>query len=131
MEPVSLIVGALAVCAGEAGKAVVSEAVKDGYARLKALVRARFAERPTGEAALAQYEVKPEQWAGALEAELVEIRAGEDPAVIEAAQRVMASADPDGAREGRYRVDLRGAQGVQVGDHNTQTNTFGGPSPAR
>jgi hypothetical protein len=28
---------------------------------------------------------------------------------------------------GKYRVDLSGAQGVQVGDHNIQTNTFATP----
>ncbi len=130
MEPVSLIVGALAVCAGDAGKAVVSEAVKDAYARLKAAVRTRLSSRSSGEVALAQYERKPEQWAGALEAELVEVGATEDAAVVEAAQRVMLATDPAGSQAGKYLVDLRGAQGVQVGDHNVQTNTFDAPPSA-
>lgn len=36
----------------------------------------------------------------------------------------MSLMDADGARTGKYTVDLRGAQGIQVGDGNTQTNTF-------
>jgi hypothetical protein len=40
---------------------------------------------------------------------------------------LLALLDPTGTRAGKYMVDLRGAQGVQVGDHNTQTNTFSTP----
>jgi len=35
--------------------------------------------------------------------------------------------DLPGARAGKYDVQVHGGQGVQVGDHNTQTNTFGAP----
>ena len=37
--------------------------------------------------------------------------------------------DEAGSRTGKYAVTVRDSQGVQVGDHNTQTNTFG-PRPA-
>ena len=37
----------------------------------------------------------------------------------------MALVDAAGSQSGKYTVDVRGSQGVQVGDHNTQTNTFG------
>jgi hypothetical protein len=127
VDPVSLIVGALAVCAGEAGKAAVSEAVKDAYASLKSAIKARFAGNASGEVALERYEQKPQQWAGALEAELVEVNADHDAVIVEAAQRVLGLVDPAGQQTGKYKVDLRGTQGVQVGDHNTQHNTFGGP----
>lgn len=130
MEPVSLIVGALAVCAGEAGKAAVSEAVKDAYTRLRSLVAARFAGRPSGEVALAQYEQKPEPWEGALTAELLEVGAADDSALVEAAQEVMAVADPSGSQRGKYQVIVRRSKGVQVGDHNTQHNQFGAPPPS-
>jgi hypothetical protein len=49
--------------------------------------------------------------------------------VVEAAQQLMALLDAAGRQSGKYLVDLRGAQGVQVGDHNTQTNTFTTPPP--
>jgi hypothetical protein len=48
-----------------------------------------------------------------------------DREVEAAAKKLMAMVDPDGAAAGKYTVDLRGAQGVQVGEQNTQTNTFG------
>jgi hypothetical protein len=55
---------------------------------------------------------------------LVRTAAVDDRRVIEAAQRLMALVDEAGSKAGKYTVDLRGAQGVQVGDHNTQHNTF-------
>jgi RIP homotypic interaction motif len=39
----------------------------------------------------------------------------------------MALVDATGLARGRYDIDIRGAQGVQIGDHSTQTNTFGAP----
>jgi RIP homotypic interaction motif len=33
--------------------------------------------------------------------------------------------DKAGSRAGKYLVTVHGSQGVQVGDHNTQTNIFG------
>ena len=63
-----------------------------------------------------------------MEAELVAVGADDDPAILESARRLMALLDPAGFRAGKYEVDLRGAQGVQVGDHNTQINTFSTPS---
>jgi len=40
---------------------------------------------------------------------------------------MLALVDQAGTQEGKYRVDAQGAQGVQVGDHNTQSNTFTSP----
>ena len=47
--------------------------------------------------------------------------------LLEAAQSLMSLVDEAGTRAGKYTVDLRGAQGVQVGDHDTQDNTFNTP----
>lgn len=114
MDPVSLIVAALAAGAQN----TATGAIKDAYAGLKALVRRRLSGRPTGEVALAQHEAKPEQWGPALAAELVEANARQDAVAVEAAQRLMALLDTSGSRAGKYLVDVRGSQGVQVGDHN-------------
>ena len=35
--------------------------------------------------------------------------------------------DPVGVRAGKYTVDVRGAQGVQIGDHDRQDNVFNAP----
>lgn len=39
----------------------------------------------------------------------------------------MRVADPAGTRAGKYTVHLAGAQSVQVGDHNQQSNVFNAP----
>jgi len=124
------IVAALAAGAVAGAQNTATDAVKDAYTGLKELVRRRLSGRESGQVALARQEAKPQQWARALEAELVEVKAGDDPAAVEAAQRLMTLLDPTGAQAGKYMVDLRGAQGIQVCDHNTQTNTFSTPPTA-
>lgn len=130
MDPVSLIVAALAAGAVAGAQNTATDAVKDAYTGLKELVRRRLSGRESGRVALARHEADPQQQVPVLEAELVEVGAGDDAAVVAAAQRVMALVDAAGTRAGRYTVDVRGAQGVQVGDHNVQTNTFSAPPPA-
>jgi hypothetical protein len=124
MDPISLIVDALAAGAASGLRDAATSAVKDAYAGLRDLVRGRVAGRQVVETALAEYEKAPEVWAAPLSAQLVEVGADTDVQIIKAAQRVMALMDEAGSSAGKYLVDVRGAQGVQVGDRNTQTNTF-------
>ena len=130
MDPVALIVAALAAGAVAGAESTATEAVKDAYAGLKGLVRQRLAGRESGEAALARHENEPEQAAEVLEAELVAAGARDDAVLLEAVRRLLVELDPAGDRAGKYTVDLRGAQGSQVGDHNVQTNTFSAPPSA-
>ncbi len=53
MDPVTLIVTALGAGAGSALQDQTSMVVKDACARLKSLVKERFADRPKGQLALA------------------------------------------------------------------------------
>jgi hypothetical protein len=128
MEPVSLIMSALAAGAVAGVQNTAGEAVKDAYRGLKAAVERIFRGRSSGQAALERHEENPDAWAGALEAELVEVDAGQHADLIRAAQQLLALVDEVGARSGKYQVDLRGGRGVQVGDGNTMTNTFTTPS---
>ncbi|RSN31399.1 hypothetical protein DMC61_14730 [Amycolatopsis sp. WAC 04169] len=59
-----------------------------------------------------------------LAAALTAAGAEDDEELVAAALKVLELTDPDGAHAGKYRVLLHGNKGVQVGDHNTQTNTF-------
>lgn len=120
MDPVSLIVTALTAGAVAGAQNTATDAVKDAYAGLKELVHRRFKGRPSGETALEQHEIRPHAWQGALEAELVEVDAGRDGALIDAAEQLIALTD---TQPGRYRVYVRESQNVQIGDYNTQTNT--------
>jgi hypothetical protein len=124
MDPVSVIVAALAAGAGVGLKETASRAVKDAYGGLQELVRRRLGSRPVAQTALVEHEKAPQVWQEPLSAELVAVDAGSDQQIVAAAQRLLALVDEVGTRSGKYLVDVRGAQGVQVGDHNTQTNTF-------
>jgi hypothetical protein len=129
MDPVTLIVTALAAGAASALQDGAAQAVKDAYARLKGLVKRRFAARPKGELVLAEHEVAPQTWQAPLAAELSAAGAESDADLVAAAQALMSLVDEAGSRSGKYAVTVSDSQGVQVGDHNTQTNTFG-PRPA-
>jgi hypothetical protein len=128
VEPVSLIVAALIAGAAAGVKGTMTNAVTDAYQGLKALVLRRFAGRPAGETALERLPDDPEAWTPTLLAELEHVKAGSDEGLVEVAQHLMALLDAEGTRAGRYQVDARGAQGVQVGDHGTQHNVFNAPN---
>jgi hypothetical protein len=125
MDPVTLIVTALAAGTSAALQDGASAAVKEAYARLKALVKRRFAARPKGELVLAEHEAAPQTWEAPLVAELSAAGADGDADLVAAAQALMKLIDGAGSRSGKYVVAVQDSQGVQIGDHNTQTNTFG------
>lgn len=124
MDPITLIVTALAAGAALGLKDSASSAVKDAYAGLRALVRKKLAGRPDAEVVLARHEKAPETWQAPLMAELAESGADRDRDLEAAAQALMNLVDEAGARAGKYTVDVRGAQGVQIGDHARQDNVF-------
>ena len=126
MDPVSLIVTALAAGAGQGITDTASAAVKDAYASLKARVRKRLGGGPSAELVLAKHEQAPETWQAPLMAELADSGAGDDRDLIAAAQALLDLLGETAGR-GKYAVDARGAQGVQVGDHNRQDNVFKAP----
>ena len=124
MDPVTLIVTALAAGAASALQDGTAAAVKDAYVRLKVLVKKRLASHPDGELVLARHEDAPQTWEAPLAAELSAAGAERDADLLAAAQVLMSLVDEEGTRSGKYLVTVHDSQGVQVGDHNTQTNTF-------
>jgi hypothetical protein len=130
VDPVTLLVTALATGTATGVGETATAAVKDAYGKLKNLVASRFAGHPSREVVLAELEKQPEVWRAPLMQAVTDSGAATDPAVIEAAKRLMALVDAAGARAGKYTVDVHGAQGVEVGDHNQQANTFATAPPA-
>jgi RIP homotypic interaction motif len=131
MESVSLVTTALAAGASQALKDEARASVKTAYAGLKALVTRRLGDSPRAEMILDEHEQAPQTWAAPLEVELAKAGADSDPDVVAAAQELMALLDTQGWRSGKYVIDVSGSQGIQVGDHNTQVNTFGRPPSDR
>jgi hypothetical protein len=101
-----------------------SDAVAAAYSRLKRLVADRFAGNKSAEVALSEHESDPETWRTPLAKTLAATGTIADESVIVAAQQLMALLDAAGTQAGKYDVDLRGAQGVQVGKGNQQFNVY-------
>lgn len=124
MEPVTMIVTALTAGMVAAMQDGVRATVKDGYTRLRDAVRKRLAGRPEGELALERHEDAPGQWDDALTAELAESGAADDESLIEAARELLRMVEEESAHSPRYNISITDSRGVQIGDGNTQNNTF-------
>jgi hypothetical protein len=128
MDPITLIVTALAAGAAAGTLDTVQDAAKSGiasaYAKLRALVTKRVAGNQAAEVALAKYEANPKTWEAPLADELTELGAGADADLLSAAKALMELVDEAGARAGQYNVTIKDSQGVQVGDGNIQVNRF-------
>ncbi len=85
MDPITLIVTALATGAAAAATDIATDVVKSGYARLKALIARKFADKPDVVNAVAQVEQKPnsESRKGMLKEELEAAGASEDDELIQ------------------------------------------------
>ncbi|GAA3905394.1 hypothetical protein [Actinoplanes auranticolor] len=124
MDPVSLIVGALAAGLSES----VTGAVQDTYKGLRDALIRRIRRSN------ASPEVNAEQAVRALESKAADPQAlhasikatdlGDDPEVVSQARLVLEAADRAGIKVGKYVVDLREAKGVQVGDNPNMTINF-------
>jgi rhamnose utilization protein RhaD (predicted bifunctional aldolase and dehydrogenase) len=117
VDPVSLIVAALAAGASAAFQDAARQVVKDAYAGLKSLLRHNLADEPEALSVIEQHEEAPEVWEKSLERELGRTGVADDEAVVRAAQRLLAAIDPEGARAGKYNVTISGGKGIVVGDH--------------
>ncbi|MFK0248184.1 hypothetical protein ACIQUM_26120 [Amycolatopsis azurea] len=130
IESVELVVAALAAGAAAGTRETASTAVKDAYSGVKTLAlrtlrRGESVPAAVVEAVESDVITSGDDEGGVarrrdLEAALTEVGAGNDDELVAAALKVLELTDP-----GKYRVTLHGNKGVQVGDHNTQTNTFG------
>ncbi len=125
MDPLSLIITALAAGASAAVKETAGKAVKDGYEGLKALIRRKFAGKPPAETALEEHEADPDTWHKPLEKALRDVHADEDEDLLAMAKELLKTVDPEGASQGKYSVTISGGQGIYVGDKGAVTMDFG------
>jgi hypothetical protein len=112
VDPVTLVVAALAAGAGAGAKDAAAQAVKDAYAGLKALVLRRVADTPDGELAVERQESDPATWQAPVTKAVRESGAADDAVVVAAAQRLMELLDPKGAAAGRYTITASGERSV-------------------
>ncbi len=95
MEPISLIVGALAAGAAAALKDTANQAVKSCYDGLKHLIKERFAKKADQEAAkdaektLTKYEKDPDTYEKPLLKELSAVQADQEQTIVQKAQQLI------------------------------------------
>jgi hypothetical protein len=119
VDPISLILSALAAGAAAASQDAASDAVKSAYQRLRGLVRRRLASRQQ-EAALDAYDQDGEAGAEALRASLAETGAEHDQELLDVARVVIAAP----ARQTNLQFNAP-VNGLVAGDHNQVRMNFG------
>jgi hypothetical protein len=124
MDPVSLIVAALATGASAALKDTAGQAVKDAYGGLKSLLKRKVADEPLAPEVIDKHAAEPEVWEKPLQAELARSGAADDEEIVRSAQQLLALVDPVGAQAGKYDVTISGGKGIVVGDHARVEMTF-------
>lgn len=123
MDPVSVIVGALAAGALAGAQDAASSSIRDSYEHLKSLLRNRFGGRVAAETALDEHEQDPASWEPALRSELLRAGIDTDHQVVEHAQALLGMISPESSAGGdTFNVDNRGSRGQQFGRGNTQYN---------
>jgi len=120
MDPISLIVAALAAGVSQ----TASEAVEDAYAGLKALIRRRFGGDRGAEAALDHLEQQPEADNSELARHLRVVGADRDGELALTAQALLRLVDPAGSQAGKYDVRITGGKGIVVGDNASVAMNF-------
>ena len=112
MDPIALIVAALAAGASagtlEALKDDVKDLVTAAYARLRGLARTCVADQPGAELVLAQYETDPQTWEVPLAMMLTEGSGADDVNLVAAARALMELVDATGTAAGKYDVTIKG-----------------------
>lgn len=120
MEPITVILAAIAAGAAKGVGDSASEAVEKAYTGLREALRRRFRGDTDAEAALVRYVADPDSAEDVLARHLRSTGAGADDTVLAAAERVLVE-----SRAGGPDVRASTMQGVQIGDRNKQKNTFG------
>ncbi|MGW7596929.1 hypothetical protein [Streptomyces antimycoticus] len=124
-----LVLAALSAGAAAGLTDTASSAVREAYAGLRESVRLRLAARgeggvlEAGESGEAG-EVGSDAWRDRLRELLVAVGIDSDEEILAAARSLLRDIGLAEPRDGAGFVDARQAKGVQIGDHNMQTNTF-------
>jgi hypothetical protein len=120
MDPVTLVVAALAGGAAKGVGETATAAVRDAYGSLKRMLAERFASDPVQTMVLSEHEGDPVAWRDPLHNAVADSGAAADHLIVEVAERLLALLDAPNPPS----VMIKDSQGVQVGNNNQQHNTF-------
>ncbi len=122
-DPVSIIMAALVAGASK----TAGEAVQDAYKGLKELIKRKFVDKGKSDSAtvVEKFEQKPEKTKELLEDDLVEAGLHQDQEILKEAQKVNQLNDPEGAKAGKYNINIHGGiQGVAGENSGTVNQTI-------
>ncbi|MDF5710649.1 MAG: hypothetical protein PUP90_24005 [Nostoc sp. S4] len=123
-DPVSLILAALVAGASK----TAGEAVQDAYKGLKELIKRKFDNKPQVPVLLEEHEKKPEIYKSPVSEMLKELGADRDEEIVKEAQKVNQLNDPEGAKAGKYNINIQGGiQGVAGENLGTVNQTINNP----
>ena len=127
MDPITLILAALAAGAASGAKDTAADAIKDLYGGLKGLVQKKLQGNKAGELALEQHEADPEVWKEPLKKALTDAGADKDEEIQKRAKELLDQIPP-GSEVSNYVNNIYGGQvvGLVQGSGNTTTINTGG-----
>jgi predicted ATPase len=114
MEPISLILTALASGAAAVLKDSAGDAIKTAYEGLKGLIIRKLTGRPRAEMVMAGHEENPEAWQAPLKIELQESGADRDEQIIRAAKALADLVAPEASRSYTMNIQNLGEVGRQI-----------------
>lgn len=117
MDPVSLVLAALAAGASTALSATANTAIVDAYNALKTILRRRLSESGRDPTVLDEPPPPSEPPHAGLAGKLTVDDL--DDQIVAAARELLKKADPVGARTGKYAVRVENSKGVVIGDGST------------
>ena len=123
---IALILTALTTGAAAGLKDTASQAVKDGYEKLKALLQKKLEGTPTALVALTEHESKPDIWKAPLEDGLRATGADQDEEIMAAARQMLTLVQTHQAGTGNMFIQNLGTvQGQVIENQGTITMHFG------
>ncbi len=116
MDPISLVMAALAAGAIAATKETAGTAVKDAYQGLKGLIKKKFAGEPKAEMVLEEHATDPETYEAPLKKKLAEAGIDRDEEIINVAQDLLSQVkEQPGGQEIINQTQTNTVSGVNVG----------------
>jgi hypothetical protein len=129
MDPLTLIVTALAAGASAALKESAGDAVKSAYGKLKDLLVRKLSGRPHGEAVLEGNEEDPDVWKEPLKKELEQAGADRDDDIVRAAKELADLVAPAASESYTMNVVNRAPVGHQINIQHADRVGFGDDDP--
>ena len=115
VDPVTLILAALAAGASAGVSKAASSAVSDAYAGLKSLIKERFAGNTKAEETLSDHDAHPDVYEKPLAMQIEATGADKDEGILRAAEELLKAADSAGVKT-KYNVTVHGNVSI-IGDY--------------